>query len=92
MILNILLCLAILAFAVACVAVGAAVVLALILRWVAKGESDVNGDPERDAGYSDDKLTYRSFPSMTNSRPVADETILHPEYRGVSLPQHFPRK
>lgn len=25
--------------------------------WIALGESDVNGDPERDAGYSDDELS-----------------------------------
>ncbi|ODU25021.1 MAG: hypothetical protein ABS95_01190 [Verrucomicrobia bacterium SCN 57-15] len=49
MITNLLLCIAILAGAVACVAVGAAIVLSLVLRWAARGESDVNGDPERDA-------------------------------------------
>jgi hypothetical protein len=39
----------------------------LLLFWVAKGESDVNGDPERDAGHT---LSDRTFPRIIREPDV----------------------
>lgn len=36
------------------------VLTAIAIAWVAGGESDVNGDPERDSGMSDDEIEARS--------------------------------
>ena len=42
--------------------------LILAILWVARGESDVNGDPERDAGYT------AQMGSMPTSHPSAPAT------------------
>lgn len=39
----------------------------LLILWVAKGESDVNGDPERDAGHT---LSDRTFPRIIREPDV----------------------
>jgi hypothetical protein len=36
------------------------VLTVLAIAWVADGESDVNGDPERDAGQTEDEIEARS--------------------------------
>ncbi len=36
------------------------VLTVLAIAWVADGESDVNGDPERDAGMPEDEIEARS--------------------------------
>jgi hypothetical protein len=52
------------------------VALVVAVAWVAVGESDVNGDPERDAGMN---LSERTFPTLIQGqgRPVADVVIFH---------------
>jgi hypothetical protein len=52
MIQTLLILFAILSAAIAAIITGAL----LLLAWVARGESDVNGDPERDAGVLEQKL------------------------------------
>lgn len=54
-------------------------------RWIAQGESDVNGDPERDAGYSDEEIDKQRanqpakfYPRPPLPRP-ADAKPLHAE-------------
>lgn len=42
------------------IAAGATGIAALILGWIARGESDCNGAPERDAGASDDDIDRAS--------------------------------
>ena len=59
---NVLLFLLILTLCVAIIATAGM----LLLAWVAKGEPDVNGDPERDAG---DNIEERGFFRVGTSYP-----------------------
>lgn len=50
------------------------VVIVLAIAWIASGESDVNGDPERDSGMDDDEIERRNRAwdrgsAETESRP-----------------------
>lgn len=46
----------------------------LMLVWVAGGEPDANGDPERDAGFNDDEIAELSQSWDRGS----EETVTHP--------------
>lgn len=46
--------------------------LVLSILWVAAGSPDVNGDPERDAGYSEDEISDLSASWDHGSRRTAD--------------------
>lgn len=50
-------------------------VLALIGMWIAKGESDVNGDPEKDAGILPTRTQSPNAPASTPSPSAEGEGI-----------------
>lgn len=64
-----------------CWAVGIAAIhvlaAAVVVVWIGAGEPDVNGDPERDAGWSDDDLERMASAWDHGS---ADTAEVHPEH------------
>lgn len=37
-----------------------------LIAWMARGESDVNGDPERDAGFTDEEIARHTSAPTTD--------------------------
>lgn len=49
-----------------------------LIIWIARGESDVNGDPERDAGYTEEEIAARLGPPAL-SRSERELIAIHNE-------------